>query len=106
MNQDDGLLVIRRGPGLAQHSTDVAGDGTIIEEVNVLKRTFNVAMEFEAVAADPAPSANLPLGPDGRLRYLFPKESGRMLNACTLYDRTAGEAGRLFQPFPIMNSSF
>ena len=60
VNQNDGLLVVRRGPGLAQHSTDVAGDGTIIEEVNVLKHTFNVAMEFEEVAADPAPSANLP----------------------------------------------
>jgi len=33
--------------------TGVAGDGTIIKEVNVLKRMFNVAMEFEKLPPTP-----------------------------------------------------
>lgn len=56
-NLGDGLLVVRRGPGLSQQSSSVAGDGTFIREVNVLKRMFNVAMEFERVATNPAQRA-------------------------------------------------
>lgn len=71
--------------------TGVAGDGTIIKEVNVLKRMFSVAIEFEKVAGNPAQRANLPKAPEGRVRYLLPEELGRVLYACTLYDRASNE---------------
>jgi integrase len=72
--------------------TGVAGDGTIIKEVNVLKRMFNVAIEFEKVVSNPAQRANLPKAPEGRVRYLLPSDLGRVLSACTLYDRTSDVA--------------
>lgn len=68
-----------------------AGDGTIIKEVNVLKRMFNVAIELEKVQANPAQKAPLPKAPEGRVRYLSPEELGRVFRSCTLYDRTGGQ---------------
>ena len=47
--------------------TGAEGDGTIIKEVNVLKTIFNVGIEFEKVAANPAKRANLPKALDGRV---------------------------------------
>jgi integrase len=57
-------------------------DGTIIKEVNVLKRLFNVAMEAEKIAANPAHRAPVPKAPEGRVRYLSPDELGKVLRAC------------------------
>lgn len=58
------------------------GDGTIIKEVNTLKRLFNVALDLEKIAANPAHRAPVPKAPEGRVRYLQPKELGEVLAAC------------------------
>jgi integrase len=57
-------------------------DGTIIKEVNVLKRLFTIAVEKELVPANPAHKAPVPQAPEGRVRYLQPKELGQVLHAC------------------------
>jgi integrase len=62
--------------------TGEAGDGTIIKEVNVLKRLFNVAVEKEMIAANPAQRAPVPKAPKGRVRYLSAEELGNVLRAC------------------------
>ena len=59
-----------------------AGDGTIIKEVNVLKRLFTVAVERELLAANPAHKAPVPQAPEGRVRYLQSEELRRVLAAC------------------------
>ncbi len=58
------------------------GDGTIIKEVNTLKRLFNIALELEKIATNPAHRAPVPKAPEGRVRYLQPKELGEVLAAC------------------------
>jgi integrase len=58
------------------------GDGTIIKEVNVLKRLFNVAIEAEKIAVNPAYRAPVPKAPEGRVRYLTADELGKVLKAC------------------------
>jgi integrase len=57
------------------------GDGTIIKEVNVLKRLFNIAVEKEMVAANPAHRAPVPKAPEGRVRYLSAEELGNVLRS-------------------------
>ncbi|HEY6414151.1 MAG TPA: site-specific integrase, partial [Edaphobacter sp.] len=57
-------------------------DGTIIKEVNTLKRLFNVAIEFEKIEANPAHKAPVPQAPEGRCRYLTAAELGKVLRAC------------------------
>jgi integrase len=61
---------------------DKMGDGTIIKEVNVLKRLFNVAIEKEMIVANPAHRAPVPKAPEGRVRYLTAEELGEVLRAC------------------------
>ncbi len=60
----------------------VVSDGTIIKEVNVLKRLFSVAVSKEKIPANPAHSADVPKAPEGRVRYLSPQELGKVLRAC------------------------
>jgi len=62
------------------------GDGTIIKEVNTLKRLFNVAIELEKIEANPAHKAPLPKAPEGRVRYLSPEDWRNLFDKCTLYD--------------------
>jgi len=78
------LAAIRRKDVAAyiNHRTGEVGDGTILKEVNVLKRLFNVAMEGEKIAANPAQRAPVPKAPEGRVRYLSPEELGKILRAC------------------------
>jgi integrase len=65
-----------------QDRRTVHGDATIIKEVGVLKRLFNVAIEGEKIAINPAQRAPLPKAPEGRVRYLSAEELGRVLLAC------------------------
>lgn len=57
-------------------------DGTIIKEINVLKRLFNIAIEKEEIIANPTHKASIPKAPEGRNRYLLPEELGRVMKAC------------------------
>lgn len=58
------------------------GDGTIIKEVNTLKRLFSVAIEDEKIGTNPAHKAPVPKAPMGRTRYLTADELGNVLRAC------------------------
>jgi integrase len=58
------------------------GDGTIIKEVNTLKRLFNIAVEGEKILVNPANRAPVPKAPEGRVRYLSAEELGKVLRAC------------------------
>ncbi len=58
------------------------GDGTIIKEVNTLKRLFNIAIEGEKILVNPANRAPVPKAPEGRVRYLSAEELGKVLRAC------------------------
>lgn len=60
----------------------VVSDGTIIKEMNCLKRLFSVAVDKEKITVNPAHGANLPEAPKGRNRYLQPKELGKVMRAC------------------------
>jgi integrase len=57
-------------------------DGSIIKEVNTLKRMFNIAVEDEKISVNPAHKAPVPKAPEGRVRYLTPEELGNVLRAC------------------------
>ena len=58
------------------------GDGTIIKEVNTLKRLFNIAIEGEKITVNPAHKAPVPKAPEGRVRYLTTEELARALRSC------------------------
>jgi integrase len=58
--------------------------GTVIKEVNVLKRMLNVAIDLEKIAANPATRAPMPKAPEGRVRYLTPDEWRRVFEACRI----------------------
>jgi hypothetical protein len=57
-------------------------DGSIIKEVNTLKRLFSVAVEKGKIEVNPALKAPLPQAPEGRSRFLSSEELGNVLNAC------------------------
>jgi integrase len=57
-------------------------DGTIIKEVNTLKRLFSVAIDLEKIETNPAHKAAVPKAPEGRCRYLTADELHRVLQAC------------------------
>jgi integrase len=57
-------------------------DGSVIKEINVLKRLFSVAVDKERIAVNPAHGANVPAAPEGRNRYLAPQELRKVLRAC------------------------
>jgi integrase len=58
------------------------GDGSIIKEMNVLKRLLNIAIEKEMIVTNPAHRAPVPKAPEGRVRYLTAEELGKVLEAC------------------------
>lgn len=60
----------------------VVSDGTIIKEMNVLKRLFSVAVSKEKIPGNPAHDADVPKAPEGRNRYLTPDELGKVLKVC------------------------
>jgi integrase len=60
----------------------VVSDGTVIKEVNTLKRLFNVAIDKEKIEINPAQRASLPRAPEGRTRWLADDELGKVLKAC------------------------
>jgi hypothetical protein len=45
-------------------------DGSIIKEINVMKRLFNVALDLDKIPANPAQRAPMPQAPEGRIRWL------------------------------------
>jgi integrase len=52
---------------------------TIIKEINVMKRLFNVALDLDKIPAKRAP---VPQAPEGRVRWLTNDELHRVLTAC------------------------
>jgi integrase len=62
--------------------TGQVADGTVIKEVNVLKRMLHLAMDLDKIAANPAARAPLPKAPEGRTRFLTPDEWKRVFAAC------------------------
>jgi integrase len=62
--------------------TGQASDATIIKEVNVLKKLFNVALDLDKIPTNPAQRAPLPQAPEGRTRYLTPEEWVKVFKAC------------------------
>lgn len=67
---------------------DEVGDGTIIKERNVLRRLFNVAIDKEKIAANPADGRSLkghmPTEPEGRVRWLEKDQWERVFHACRI----------------------
>ena len=78
------LAVIRRKDVAAYIHSRIGevSDGTIIKEVNTLKRLFNVAIDREKISVNPAHRAPVPKAPEGRVRYLAAEELGRVLRSC------------------------
>ncbi len=70
-------------------------DGTLIKEVNTLKRIFNVVVDLEKIAANPASRANLPKAPEGRVRGLAFEEWQNFIAACALSDHDWREASHI-----------
>lgn len=62
--------------------TGKVSDGTIIKEVNTLKKLFNVALDLDKIPANPAQRAPLPQAPEGRTRYLEPDQWLAVFKAC------------------------
>jgi integrase len=78
------LKIIRRKDVAAYINSRMGqvGDGTIIKEVNTLKRMFNIAIEGEKITVNPAHKAPVPKAPEGRVRYLTTEELGKVLRLC------------------------
>jgi integrase len=59
-------------------------DGSLIKETGTLKRLFSIAVDQDKIAASPATKLKdyLPKAPEGRNRYLKPKELGLVLRSC------------------------
>ncbi|MGA8529989.1 MAG: tyrosine-type recombinase/integrase, partial [Acidobacteriaceae bacterium] len=64
----------------------MVSDGTIIKERNVLRRMFNIALDKEKIATNPADGRSLrghmPAEPEGRVRWLEKEEWERVFRAC------------------------
>jgi integrase len=59
-----------------------ASPGTVSREMNVLKRLFSLAVEWEILVLNPASGVKGPRVPAGRVRYLQPTELRTLLEAC------------------------
>lgn len=68
--------------GYIDSRTGAVSDGSIIKEVNVLKRMFNLAVEREKIATNPVKGVKLPKAPEGRVRWLSAEELSNVLRAC------------------------
>jgi site-specific recombinase XerD len=80
------LAMIRRGDVVRfihKREAEVTS-GTVIKEVNVLKRLLNVAVDREMISANPAQRAPMPKAPEGRTRFLTPEEWQRVFAACRI----------------------
>lgn len=64
--------------------TGKVSDGTVIKEVNVLKRMLNLALDLDKIPTNPAQRAPLPQAPEGRVRWLTNDELHKVLKACYL----------------------
>jgi integrase len=62
--------------------TGEVSDGSIIKEINVMKRLLNVALDLDKIPANPAQRAPIPQAPEGRIRWLTNDELHRVLTAC------------------------
>jgi site-specific recombinase XerD len=62
--------------------TGQVSDGTIIKEVNTLKKLLNVALDLDKIPANPAQRAPLPQAAEGRTRYLTPEQWQAVFSAC------------------------
>jgi integrase len=80
------LAAIRRSDVIRyiHKRTGEVSDGTIIKEMNVMKRLFNVAVDLDKIPASPAQRAPMPQAPEGRIRWLTNDELHRVLTACYL----------------------
>jgi integrase len=78
------LAAIRRKDvaGYIDGRVGKVSDGSIIKEVNTLKRLFSVAVEKGKIEVNPAHKAPIPQAPEGRSRFLTPEELGNVLKAC------------------------
>ena len=90
------LSLIRKGhvTEYIHKRTGAVADGTLIKEVNTLKRIFNVAVDLEKIAANPAARAKLPKAPQ-RNRWLTPEEWQKLIAACAFHDHDWSEASRI-----------
>jgi integrase len=75
--------------------TGAVADGTLIKEINVLKRVFSVAIDLEKINANPAAKVPLPQAAPGRTRYLSADEWKKVAAACTLYKNDWSEISAL-----------
>lgn len=80
------LATIRRADVVKyihDHTGEVS-DGTIIKEVNTLKKLFNVAFDLDKIPSNPAQRAPLPQAPEGRTRFLTPEQWLAVFKACRI----------------------
>ncbi len=80
------LAVIRKADVVKyiHDRTGEVSDGTIIKEVNTLKKLFNVALDLDMIPANPATRAPLPEAPEGRTRFLTPEQWLAVFKACRI----------------------
>lgn len=62
--------------------TGKVSDGSIIKEVNTLKKLFNTALDLDKIPTNPAQRAPLPQAPEGRTRFLTPDQWLAVFTAC------------------------
>lgn len=62
--------------------TGRVASGSIIKEVNVLKRLLNEAVDQDKIQVNPAQRAKLPQAPEGRARYLTREQWHAVFTAC------------------------
>lgn len=67
---------------ITKRSSDNAGAGSIVKELNVLKHLLALAVEWELIPVNPAYRVKGPRVPSGRVRYLQPTELRAVLDAC------------------------
>jgi integrase len=87
------LAAIRRSDVnkyIISRTGEVSGD-TIIKEVAVLKRLFNVAVSLEKIPSNPALKADLPKASEGRTRHLTNDEWWKLFDACRIPPDEKGE---------------
>jgi integrase len=63
------------------HRTGEVSAGSVIKEMNVLKRLLQLAVEWEIIPTNPAHGVKPPQTPEGRTRYLSPNEFKTALEA-------------------------